>query len=287
MRREFVGVLLAVSMALAGEWQSAFSASYILSQSAYSDNWDGDEVGNIAWKTTASFSASGPLGNRFTDQFTADFSFGQTHFQDPNTGNWLPPSKNEDEIDIENVLSMPLHFIIDPYFSLHLESQFADNTRDKLVILNPIDLSEALGVGRILWSLDNGSKMAVRTGFSLRESFNRNVPDTDNISVQTQGGAEMVAEWEIPFAKSAGTYSGKLSLFKAVVNSAAENSTCPDCWKAIDAEWENELEIELIKYVVLNFSFELLYDKEINPRGRFRESLGLGLSYKFPSGGPR
>ena len=95
----------------------------------------------------------------------------------------------------------------------------------------------------------------------------------------------MVAEREIPFAKGAGTYSGRFSLFKAVVNSAAENSTCPDCWKAIDAEWENELEIELIKYVILNLSFELLYDKEISPRGRFRENLGVGLNYKLYSEG--
>ncbi len=82
-----------------------------------------------------------------------------------------------------------------------------------------------------------------------------------------------------PLAKGVGMYSGELSLFKAVINSAAENPTCSDCWRVIDAELENKLEIEVIK-IPYPKVFELSYNKKISPRRRFRENLGLGLNYK-------
>jgi hypothetical protein len=72
-------------------------------------------------------------------------------------------------------------------------------------------------------------------------------------------------------------YVSKLRVFKALFNSKSYE----DYWKAVDVAWENTFSASLTKYVQVQLFTELLYDKEIDLRGRFREVLGLGLSYKL------
>ncbi|MCK4386242.1 MAG: hypothetical protein KAW52_08275, partial [candidate division Zixibacteria bacterium] len=54
-----------------------------------------------------------------------------------------------------------------------------------------------------------------------------------------------------------------------------------DYWKQIDVNWENSLSISISKYVTVSLYAQLLYDKEISKRGRFKETLSLGFAYKL------
>ena len=54
-----------------------------------------------------------------------------------------------------------------------------------------------------------------------------------------------------------------------------------DDWKAIDVNWENRVSAAVAKYVTVSLYLQLLYDKETDTRGRFKETLALGLTYKL------
>ena len=77
--------------------------------------------------------------------------------------------------------------------------------KENALIAFVVILSGVLGITGISGK-SVGTDTTVRTNFSLRESFNRNLPNTENMSIQTRNGAEIVAEREIPFARGTGTY---------------------------------------------------------------------------------
>jgi hypothetical protein len=54
-----------------------------------------------------------------------------------------------------------------------------------------------------------------------------------------------------------------------------------DYWKRPDVAWEVTFSAAVSKYIQTTLFFELLYDKEIDKRARFRDVLGLGVAYKL------
>jgi hypothetical protein len=52
-------------------------------------------------------------------------------------------------------------------------------------------------------------------------------------------------------------------------------------WPSVDINWENIFSASVTKYVVVNLYTQWLYDKQIDKRGRFKETLSLGLTYKL------
>jgi hypothetical protein len=54
-----------------------------------------------------------------------------------------------------------------------------------------------------------------------------------------------------------------------------------DYWKAVDVSWENGLVAGISKYVMVNLYLQMLYDKEVDLRARFKQTLSLGLTYSL------
>ncbi|MBM3332894.1 hypothetical protein FJY68_13775 [candidate division WOR-3 bacterium] len=52
-------------------------------------------------------------------------------------------------------------------------------------------------------------------------------------------------------------------------------------WKALDVGWDNTAAASITKYVMVNLTAQLLYDTEIHDKLRLKETLALGLTYKF------
>jgi len=80
------------------------------------------------------------------------------------------------------------------------------------------------------------------------------------------------------------SYTSKLSLYKALFFSGSdevEGTPQENYWKAIDVNWENRLSAAVSKYVTVSLYTQLIYDKEIDRRGRFKETLSLGITYKL------
>ena len=116
-----------------GKWYPKLDFGLVLTQSAYSNNWNGSDQGQIAWN----FILNSGLQKRFTPKVnwsnTLKLAFGQTHNQkfsadDPSVRVWDRPEKTADLIDFESLLRFTLQSWVDPYLAARLLSQFYDNS---------------------------------------------------------------------------------------------------------------------------------------------------------------
>lgn len=283
------GALLLVFVAgpaLAGDWERAADLGLSMNQSSYSDSWAGGEYGSLNWTFNANFTAARSLSERLRSENTLKLSYGQNHGQyEDESGQlaWASPEKSADRIFFESLFKFTLGKAADPYVALTAESQFYDASVPEVArYLNPILLSESAGIGRTLLESEN-SKLFTRLGFAVRQHMSEDVldvatGDTERNTV-TDGGAEWVTDYERSWGEDM-KFVSKLRVFQALFNSKSDELETDD-WKTADLAWEGTLSASVAKYVQVNLFFELLYDREVDLRGRFREVLGLGLTYKM------
>jgi len=284
-------VLAATSLSNAEPWKKSLDLGLNLTQNSYSDNWSGGEVGSVSWVSQANGTFERQFSPKFNFKNTTKLQFGQTHTQDENTKDWKKPIKSTDKIDIENVGRFTLQAWVDPYLAFRLESQFLDASYDPVNrLFNPILLTESAGIAKTLFNRDK-DQVLTRLGFSFRENIDRMIgpaaTDTvdENLTTETStdGGIESVTDAQYKIAENI-SYTGKLTLFKALFFSKSDDfkgTVAEDYWKAVDVNFENGLSVAISKYIVLNFYTQLLYDKQIDLAGRFKETFALGITYKM------
>jgi hypothetical protein len=148
-------------------------------------------------------------------------------------------------------------------------------------------LTESAGVGRTLLESEE-SKLFSRLGFSLRHRIREDVlsiePESTDVNTTTYGGLEWVTDYSQTMASENMKLVSKLRVFQALFNSESDalvGTEEEDYWKAPDVAWENTLSAAISKYIQVSLFAELLYDKEVDLRGQFREILGLGVTYKL------
>jgi hypothetical protein len=277
------------SAAAADPWSKSMDANLTLSQTAYSDNWAGGEAGNLSWTFNSNSLAEKQLGPKVHVKNTLKLSFGQTHSQDQETKNWAKATKSTDLIDFETLFSFTLGGFVDPFAAGRLESQFLDaSDPEKSRYLNPLKFTESLGVIKFFIKEDK-REWSNRLGAALRQYVNRDMlmdPLTDKRETQTSndGGLEFVSEFKSPLAEEKITLTSKLTLFKALFYSEADalkGQPNEDYWKSPDANWENIFTASITKYLMVNLYTQILYDKEVDKGGRFKQTLSLGLTYKL------
>jgi hypothetical protein len=269
-------------------WLKTFDLNFNLTQNTYSDNWDGGEVGNVTWVSTANGSFERQFTPKFNSKTTVKLAFGQTHTQDEETKKWAAPVKSTDKIDIESVQRFTLGSIVDPYGAFRFESQFVDASEPTFKrYFNPMLLTFSTGVARKIWHRPEKDELISRFGFALRELISRDIDSlelrTTTTNSQTEGGIESVTDFNIVLGENLG-FTSKMTLFKALFNSKKDDlKGLPqeDYWKAVDVNFENTLTASVSKYVQVQLYAQLLYDKEIALGGRFKETLSLGLTYKL------
>ena len=283
MNRTGMMLALLAALAAATPWNLAVDANLTLSQNAYTDNWGGGATGILAYALTSNLLAEKQLNEKMNSRNTAKLAFGQTSTQDTSHV-WGPLAKSTDEINFESVLRFTLGWIVDPFASAQVQSQFWDKSDALLTrYFNPVDLNEGLGVARQIVKREK-TELVSRLGFGLKQRFDRQVLDTltatrsDKFS--NYGGATFATDFTTPLAQEKITYTSKLTLFQAVFFSDA--AADPEGkWKALDFGWENTFVASITKFVMVNLTAQLLYDKEINTKVRLKETLSLGLTYKF------
>ena len=284
-------MLLAVSLATADPWKNSLDLGLNLTQNSYSDNWTGGEAGSIAWVSLANGIFEKQVSPKFNFKNTSKLQFGQTHTQDEATKVWKKPVKSTDKIDIENVGRFTLQAWVDPYVAFRLESQFLDASYEPVKrLFNPILLTESAGIAKTIFARDK-DLVSTRLGFSSRENTMRLLGPTaadtidENLTTETStdGGFESVTDTQYKIAENI-SYTGKLTLFKALFFSKADDfkgTVAEDYWKAVDVNLENGLSVAISKYISLNFYTQLLYDKQVDLGGRFKETFALGMTYKM------
>ncbi len=281
-------LITATNPASTGEpWQPSIDFGLNLTQNSYSDSWTGGEAGNMTWVSRVDAIFEKKISSKFNFKNITKLQFGQSHTQDQTTKDWQKPTKSTDKIDIENVGRFTLDSYVDPYLALRLESQFLDASYDPIKrYINPILLTESAGVSRLFYSKDKDQILS-RLGFSIRQNIDKVIIDTVaedfEYETSTDGGIESVTDIHYIFSERL-NYIGKLTLFKAFFFSEKDefkDTPAEDYWKAVDANFESTVSASVSRYIVVSFYAQLLYDKQIDRRGRFKETLALGLTYKF------
>lgn len=271
----------------ANPWATVVEASLMTTQNAYSDSWSGGEMGSVSWAANLASSAQRQHSAKVNHRNTAKLAFGQTLSQEEETKRWRVPSKSTDLIDLESMLRLTLGLAVDPFASLRLESQFRD-ARDPANIrsFNPAVVTASLGVARAFLS-GKDRELISRLGLAVKERINRGeVIDTAAGTRKTfrdrNGGLEWVTDYKTPVFSDKVGYVSKLSVYRAFYYSDAwklEGLPNEGYWKAPDVNWENGLNASVSKYLMVSLAVQLLYDKEVDLRGRLKETLSLGLTY--------
>jgi Protein of unknown function (DUF3078) len=279
--------LLAMNAGAAVGWEKSFDLSLNTTQSSYSDSWTGGEAGNVSWTANANGIFNRQMSPVFNLKNTIMLAFGQTLSQDKDTKKWAKPTKSTDKIDLESVGLFTVKAFVSPYAAVRFESQFLDASVDAHNRhINPILLTESAGLARQILKKDKDDILS-RLGFAFKQNIDRVLQPPDSSTTKavttTDGGIESVTDVRLVLSDKVG-YVGKLSLFKAVFFSKKNDfKGLPeeDYWKAIDVNWENSLTASLSKYLQVIFYTQLMYDKQISLRGRLKETLSLGLTYKL------
>jgi hypothetical protein len=276
--------------ATATNWKTLLEAGMAVTQAAYSDNWTGGEVGSLIWVANLHGTAEKQLNPKMRTENDLKLQFGQTHSQlADSTGDkyWASPVKSSDKIRFDTILKFTLQAWVDPYVAGTFESQFYDASYPAVKrYVNPIDLTESAGLSRTLYERENG-KATSRLGLGLRQKLTRVIDDTlaetTKIKSANDGGIEWVTDWVAKVSKTL-TYTSKLTLFQALFSSEEDALALAgkkDYWKEVDANWDNILTANVTKVVQVSLAWQLLYDKEVDLGGRFKETLALGVNWRI------
>lgn len=267
-------------------WRITVTSGLTATQNAYSDNWTGGELGSVSWAFTSQTEAGRQLSPKLNSTTVLKLAFGQTLTQsrvfdsalNKEVARWSKPAKSTDLIDLESVLRFTLQKVVDPYLAFRTETQFYDGSNPaKKLFLSPMKLTESGGLLRVFKDDPKSYTLKSRLGFAVRQIITK-VVDAKSISTN-DGGLESVTDFKAQLSKSV-TYNSKLSVYKALFFSKSDLDTAGN-WKSVDLNWEHLVGASITKYLQTTLYFQLLYDKEIDSEVRIKETLGLGLSWKF------
>lgn len=281
-------VLAAAAGLRAEPWKKSVDVALTLTQGAYSDNWVGGEVASLTWMLNSNSLFEKKVNAWLDSKNTLKLSFGQTHNQDQDTREWREPLKVNDLIDFETVWRFTLGGFVDPYVSGRLESQFLDQSdRANERAVNPMRLTESAGIAKVLVK-DGKREWSMRLGGAFREIVDRDRRDPATETFETEwthdGGVQFVNEFATPLGDTTRMFSSRLYVYEAFFYSESDKlAGLPneDYWRAPDVNWENILSASVTKHLAFMLYVQLLYDKEVDLAGRFKETLGLGFTYQL------
>lgn len=271
------------------DWDIQGSFNLGLNQNTYSDNWAGDEIGSASWISSFNLIAEKKISEMLDNRSTLRMEFGQTHQKDPDTDDYRPPFKSADKIDLESVFGFEVDWPVNPYASARIQSQFVDQRggTDDPYYFNPATFTEAVGVSRTFIKKEK-QDLRARLGLATRQIVDGNWldPETDTRHSETiyDAGFEFVSELNTPVTTDDLMLTAKLTLYQALHSSLAEQlegTPEEDYWKAMDVDFETIFTGTITETIKVTLQTRLLYDKEIDKGGRFKESLSVGIGYTF------
>lgn len=281
-------VVLTDAALAAGPWKIDLEKNITLTQNAYSDNWVGGEASALSWVFNSNSLAEKQLHEKVHNKNTLKLAFGQTHNQDVGTKKWASPVKSTDLIDFETVFRFTLGAFVDPVAAGRIETQFLDaSDPDKDRYVNPVKITESIGIAKVFIK-DERREWTARIGAATRQFINRDALDPVSGERETQTssdtGLEFVNDFKTPLAGDRITLTSKLTVYEALFFSEKdelEGLPEEDYWKSPDVNWENIFTASITKYLMVNLYVQLLYDKQIDRGGRLKQTLSLGLTYRF------
>ncbi len=256
----------------------------------YSGNWAGDEVSAFSWGWQFDGSAQRSLTPWFASINNLKLKFGQTSMKEENSSGekvWEPMQKSSDLIDFESVARFTLKGFADPFASARAVTQFADMRAERRIYLNPLVVTESFGAIKDILN-NKFINWNARIGGAIRQSVERNYQLPESLrpsnKVINDGGVEFVTNFKAVSKDNRLNYTAQIKIYEAIFSSIVEEmkeSIEENHWRYPDVAWENTLGVTLTKYIMLNLYAQILYDKEIDSDVRFRETVGLALTYSI------
>ncbi len=275
--KRIITVLLLAAISFAGEWELGINANLTATLNQYSKSWTGSETGNFAWNTKWIGTAHYQAVEKFRVENTLNLAFGQSANQKYDStkdefNGFDTLSVSNDEIDFQNLEVFTLGGVIEPYIGLRATgtfyNQLTENTKVKYG--NPWTFTQAAGIRLALLKKEEKQDLKTRLGFGSREFVNRKVDYT------VDGGFEWVTNYELSAKEGLLSYKTQLELFQAVT--VSDEKLRGDKWKAIDVRWQNDFSVNITKFIMINYTYELKYDRDISERVRYRQMLSAGFS---------
>ncbi len=276
------------------KWKLTMENALGLAQASYSDNWSGGEAGSIIWVSSHRSTAESWLSKSWLWNNELRMEFGQTHSQTKEKL-WQKPVKSADKLRFDSILKLKRGWAVDPYLAFTFESQFLDASGVEKRYINPIDMTETIGLARDIFNVPDVRVLTTRVGFGIRQriwEFDILNPDSSigtKSETTNDGGFEWVTDFTLGSAKSKYAFVSKLTLFEAIFNSKkdelvddpATDDDERDYWKSPDLNWDNSFRANISSILQTSLGWQLLYDKEIALGGRLKQTLTLGLTYKW------
>jgi hypothetical protein len=268
-----------------GPWKYETLASLNLTQSAFSGNWSGGDLGSIAWVARANLAANRQISQSFRWENGLKLAYGETadQVQDPDNpgkNEWAKGEKNEDQIQLDSVGRFTAGRVLDPYAALRGESQFVneDDPRGSFT-LDPIKISESAGFARAFVQEEKREVIA-RLGFALRQTFAQRFTDSSGANKErfdtNDGGIEFRTNASYPLLGEKIIYKGEVYALWSLFFSESDalksfdqlaeqaypgREDIQDFWKVPDVNWQNQFTSDLTSWLNVNFFFQLVYDK--------------------------
>ncbi|HEX2958522.1 MAG TPA: hypothetical protein VHO70_16925 [Chitinispirillaceae bacterium] len=270
-------------------WKYALNTNLTLTLNNYSDNWDGSEVSSFSWGWKLDGFAEKAVTPWFKNVNTLKLAFGQTALQKKEEitkeKKWDSMKKSSDMVDLEVAGRFTLKSFVDPFISARLITQFGDlRVPGHDHFFNPAEITESFGAIRDIVK-NNNVDWTARIGGAIRQTVERNSTIRNSTGVDkvvNDGGIEFLTDFKASTKDNRIAYNTQFKLFEAIFIPDASDSIT-DLKRHPDISWENTLNVSLLKFVMLNFYIQLLYDKEIDSTVRLRQTAGLALTYSIKS----
>lgn len=278
MKRLLAVCLLAVAAFAAEPWELNINTNLTATLNSYSESWVGKEEGNFAWQTSFSGDANIQIAPKFRIENNLQVKFGQSRVQPVDSssgvnkrGDWKKWAVSSDEIDFQNLELFTVTDRIAPYIGLRAQTTFMNQVSDnnKVKYFNRVNPSESVGAQFTVLKNQNNQDMSFRLGVATHQRINRKI-DTDY-----DGGVELVGKYAANLKENLLNYTMYLNAYQPFAASKRDN----DLWEAVKIEWKNDLAINVTRFIMISYSAQVLYDRELSEKARFRQMLAAGFTF--------
>ena len=234
---------------------------------------------------------------------------------------WKKPDKTDDMIDFESLFRWTTSSGWDPFVAFNFTSMFQDlnDASGRAINFNPMTFKESAGLSRQLVAEEKKS-LLVRAGVAFLQNSRKYFTDpapADNTESATSSeiAAEAVAEYKNSVLDGRVDVESKLTLSYPISYSGKSEfednpvatwglpEDVADYTTTLDVDWENTFSANITKVISVKLFVRWVYDKydntvkpvvengnlanaadvarAIRKAGQFKQTLALGLSYKW------
>jgi len=269
-----------------GKWYPTLETGLSLTQSAYSDNWNGGDTGSLSWAAFINSTAEQQTSTKFNWWNSLKLAYGQTHLQSRQENgdlSWDSPDKSTDLIDLESIGRFTLGGWLDPYVALRGESQFQDlsDPLGRDVLFNPVKLRESAGIAHP-WHKEGEHAVISRLGIASRQNFRqRFIEELNPSNEQTEwdvthdAGLEFVTDARLDILQDKVKWTSRFGVYQPFVYSEKSHledlasgqlaavgldSDLADFTTTVDMEWENMFTTKITKIISVGLYLRWIYD---------------------------